>query len=54
MLTAGSLVLVPAALLVDGLPAAMPSPATWMALAYLALVASAVAYICLLYTSRCV
>lgn len=45
MLTAASLVLVPAALLVDGLPDAMPSPATWAALAYLALAASAVAYI---------
>ena len=45
MLTAASLVLVPAALLVDGLPGAPPSPATWAALAYLALVASAVAYI---------
>lgn len=45
MLTAASLVLVPAALLVDGLPDAMPSPATWAALTYLALAASAVAYI---------
>jgi len=45
MLTAASLVLVPAALMVDGLPVALPDAATLAALAYLALAASAVAYI---------
>lgn len=45
MLTAAALVLVPLAGVVDGLPAAMPSAASWAALAYLALAASAVAYI---------
>lgn len=45
MLTAAALVLVPLAGVVDGLPQAMPSAASWAALAYLALAASAVAYI---------
>ncbi|MCB2116800.1 MAG: DMT family transporter [Rhodobacteraceae bacterium] len=45
MLTAGALVMVPAALLIDGLPTLAYHPATWAALIYLALCASALAYL---------
>jgi drug/metabolite transporter (DMT)-like permease len=45
MLTASALVMVPLALGVEGVPEQGWSPATWGALAYLALAASALAYI---------
>lgn len=44
MLTASALILLPAAALHDGLPAALPAPSVLAALAYLALACSAVAY----------
>lgn len=44
MLTAAALVMVPLALWQDGVPKAGYAPATWAALAYLAVVASALAY----------
>ncbi|OYX45523.1 MAG: EamA family transporter [Rhodobacterales bacterium 32-67-9] len=45
MLTAAALVMVPAALLADGVPTLDYRPATWAALVYLALAASALAYL---------
>ncbi|MCB2109973.1 MAG: DMT family transporter [Defluviimonas sp.] len=45
MLTAASLVMVPAALLVEGVPGLAYAPATWAALFYLAFMASALAYL---------
>jgi drug/metabolite transporter (DMT)-like permease len=45
MVTASSLIMVPAALLAEGWPTFTYSPATWAALAYLAAVASALAYV---------
>ncbi len=44
MLTAAALILVPSALAVEGAPSLDYSPATWGALAYLAAIASALAY----------
>lgn len=44
MLTASALVLLPAALVLDGLPPALPAPPVLAALAYLALACSALAY----------
>ncbi|PKP73308.1 MAG: EamA family transporter [Alphaproteobacteria bacterium HGW-Alphaproteobacteria-6] len=45
MLTAAAIVMVPAALALEGAPGLDYRPATWAALAYLALVASALAYL---------
>lgn len=45
MLTGSSLVMVPAALLLDGLPAAAWSPSVWGGILYLAVVATAGAYL---------
>ena len=45
MLTASSLVMIPAALLADGVPSLHYLPQTWAALGYLALLSSAFAYI---------
>lgn len=45
MLSGSTLVLVPAALMVDGAPTLDYAPATWAALLYLALMASAAAYL---------
>ncbi len=45
MLTGASLVMVPLALYVEGAPSLSYGPATWAALAYLALAASALAYL---------
>lgn len=45
MLTAASLVMVPAALWADGVPTLAYRPATWAALGYLAFAASALAYL---------
>ena len=45
MLTMASATLIPAALWVEGAPTLSYSPATWAALAYLALISSALAYI---------
>jgi drug/metabolite transporter (DMT)-like permease len=45
MLTAAALVMIPAALWTDGVPSLDYRAATWAALAYLALVASALAYL---------
>ncbi|MDH5531626.1 MAG: DMT family transporter [Paracoccaceae bacterium] len=45
MLTAAALVMVPAAFLTEGTPTLAYGPATWTALAYLAFIASALAYI---------
>lgn len=49
MLTAAAIVMIPAALVVEGVPGLDYRPATWAALAYLALIASALAYL-LYYT----
>ena len=45
MLSAAALIMIPAALLHDGMPALAYGPRTWAALAYLAFLASALAYI---------
>jgi drug/metabolite transporter (DMT)-like permease len=45
MTTGSSLIMLPAALLNDGPPAALRSPATWAAIAYLAVACSALAYL---------
>jgi drug/metabolite transporter (DMT)-like permease len=45
MLTAAAMVMVPAAFLREGIPTLAYGPATWAALAYLAFIASALAYI---------
>lgn len=45
MLTAAAIVMVPAALILEGAPGLHYRPATWAALAYLAFVASALAYL---------
>ncbi len=44
MLTVGAAIMVPAALILDGLPTRLPPPTALAALAYLALLASALAY----------
>lgn len=45
MLTGSSLVMIPAALMIDGLPSTLPSPAAMAAVGYYALVATAFAYL---------
>jgi drug/metabolite transporter (DMT)-like permease len=45
MTTGSSLIMLPAAFLVDGLPVAVWSPSTWGAIAYLAVACSALAYL---------
>lgn len=45
MLTAATVIMLPAALWYDGLPALTYAPATWAALSYLALMSSAFAYV---------
>ena len=45
MLSGASLVLLPAALVLDGLPQAVPQAATWAAVGYYALISTALAYL---------
>jgi drug/metabolite transporter (DMT)-like permease len=45
MLTGASLLMVPSALVLDGLPGEVWAPRVWLALSYLAFVATALAYL---------
>ena len=45
MVTGSSFIMLPAALVIDGLPVTLRSPSTWAAIAYLAVFCSALAYL---------